>query len=400
MPKGEGKGAKGSDEVVYEPYDVPGSEKDFESDYEEAMEDREHAAEVERPYYESEAVESAIEKAVEKQKGKQRDRVEIVSPEEEEPVPSKGTRENVFLYINTGIGQYTLVDHPFDSKAEATKYAKEVYPDTKYKAMTETEVKAYMAKLEKRAERVEKVKEGAKKAGADVAEAGRYVGRGLKRMATPVGRASMDVARSHGMTREQMEPRIKQAWGVPPYEEQPRGRPPISRPKYPPTNKYGRPMQPLRAPDFEPAKPPESYEREIQRRQEEEQAYRESYRQPRIQQQPRSRFRIQAPPQRRTGFHIPPGGGVFGSRIQPPKKGPFEQTRRGPAPKPPFKSMKFDFSGGMHMARPHWVGGQPRLRRPYEEEQQIKKKVKKISRRAKTKKTKIKKKSKKKKGKK
>jgi len=398
MPKGRGKEYQSeSDEAVYEPYDVPGSEADFESDYEEAMEDREHAEEEEPAYYGSEETGSAIDRAIEKQKQKQRERVEVVPPEEEpvpESTPSKGYDESIFLYINTGIGKYTLVDHPFDSKAEAAKYAKEIYPDTKYKAMTETEVKAYMEKMAKRAERVEKVKEGAIKAGEATAEAGRYVGRGLKRIATPVGRASMGVARSQGMTREQMQPRIERAWGVPPYEEQPRGRPPIYREKYPPHTKYGAPSKPIRTPNFEPARAPPSYEQEIRRTQEEERAYRESY---------RPRFNFGQPQQRRTGFHIPAGGGVFGGRVQVPERGPYEQERRGPVPRTPFKPMRFNFGGGMHMARPHWVGRQPRLRRPYEEEQLSQQKAAKISRRAKKKvksKKNPKKKSKKKKGKK
>jgi len=381
-----------SDEAVYEPYDVPGSEADFESDYEEAMEDREHAEEVEEPvYYGSEETGAAIDRAIERQKEKQRERVEVVPPEPEpepEPAPSKGYGEAIFLYINTGIGKYTLVDHPFDSKAEAAKYAKEIYPDTKYKAMTETEVKAYMAKLEKRAERVEKVKEGAKKAGEEIGEAGRYVGRGLKRIATPVGRASYDVARSHGMTREQMEPRIKQAWGVPPYEQQPVGRPPIYRDRYPPLTKYGAPSRPIRTPNFEPARAPPSYEKEIRRTQEEEKAYRESY---------RPRFNFQQPPVRRTGFHIPAGGGVFGSRIRQPERQSFEPVSRTP-PRTPFKPMKFNFGGGMHMARMHYAGRPPgwqpgrQYQPPQEEPSKKRFKKKKIK--------KSKKKSKKKKGKK
>ena len=252
-----------------------------------------------------------------------------------EPKRKLGTGEPIYLYIRTGIGTYTVVDRPFDSHIEARQYADENFKGTKYKTMSETDIKNYLEKLEKKREKIqqakEKVVEGAKKI------VKRDVKPRIKRYAQAGLEASYDVAQAQGMTRPQMEPRIRESWGV---EE----RAPVKQPP-PPEPKIRQPSKPVRrAPAYQPSRPP-----------------RMAFGAP-----PRPTGRINIPQQRRTRINIPPGGGVFrGPSRMPvrPRESPYARRRiktkpafkRTPIKPTPPKQPGPIRAGGLHKAELHMI---------------------------------------------
>jgi len=271
--------------------------------------------------------------------------VEKARVEEAPPQRPMGTGEPIYLYIKTGLGTFTVVERVFGSRIEAGQFAEQNFPDKAYKTMSEAEIKVYIQaqedkqvkrteRKERRTERVEKVK-GKLKEGAEKVEKG--FGKGLEkaihgvtrepapriRRATAPARApvrqprvrrpgvseyagqatgafleaSRDVAGTHGMTRETMEPEIRQAWGV-----------------------EGRPRQ--RAP-YRPPGPPRS--------------------------------RMGAPPQQRPKIYIPPGGGVFGRPSQQRRAIGQPPRQRTNIPRPPQQRSRMNFGGGLHSAKLHMI---------------------------------------------
>jgi len=354
MPKGKGKGATGSDEAVFDnpyatEYDVPGATKDEAENEMDKIEDEREAAREEG--YMSPEFEAALDRAVDKQKARvEQAEPPMAEPEyvpEPEPAPAPIARpkagEPVYLYLKTGLGTYTIVDQTFPSKAEAKQFAEANFPNEKLKIMTQKDIDTYMAKQQARAEKVEETVESAKRVG-------RQVKTGAKRVAGGFVRASEDVAYQKGMHRAKMEPRIRQAWGVQPYPGQ-KPQPIQPQPQEPQPQEQQRPRMGFQQPQ--------------QRR-------------PRMNFGPppqQKRTRINIPQQKRTRLNIPMGGNVFqprGFRPRPP--GP-QKSQKPRGQHPQQKPMRFNFDG-LHSARPNWVGRQPKLRQPYEEIEEVKKKTK------------------------
>jgi len=193
-----------------------------------------------------------------------------------EPVSNSSFSETVYLYINTGLGKYSLVDHPFVSKADAAKYANKVYPNTKFKTLTQTEVQAYTAKQERKTVKNEAIKTKVKGAsmGASVAIEKAY--QELKKNnAAPTDRKVAPRPAPRPAPRSRTRHMVGESWGTPlagyprhpggpyyPEEEYAMGVPApppqrspytqsfyrYQRQPYPSVNKYGRPKQPLRSP--------------------------------------------------------------------------------------------------------------------------------------------------------
>ena len=355
---------------------VPGSEEGYPV-YEPAREEQEYMAES----ADKEKIESIIERkrlersAEEDIAEDEADYAEDVARARKEEAPARplGTGEPIYLYIKTGLGTYTVVEKVFGSRIEAGQFAEQNFPDKAYKTMSEAEIKLYMQAQEdkqaRRAERVEKVK-GKLKEGAEKVEKG--FGKGLekaihgvtreepsqpriRRAPAPAPRprvrrpgvseyagqatgafleASRGVARSNRMTRETMEPEIRQAWGV---EERPQQRAP-----------------------YRPPGPP----------------------------RPRMGFQQ---PQQRSRIYIPPGGGVFTpprSRIQPESpQSPFQ--RRPIRTAPAFG--RTPIRGGLRKAELHMItprGISTGRRPPPQQAPQPKKKIKRRKKSGKRKKNK------------
>jgi len=336
MPKGLKRGAQGSDEVEF---DMPGSSKDLEEDLEDRFEDDIHTEEVERPYYETPETEAVIDKALSQ-------RIKKKQPPPEEPVKSK-PREPIYLYIKTGLGEYTLVEQPFNTKTEAKEYAAEVYPDTKTKIMTQAQLDAYVKKMKKKALTKEEIKE-------DIKQGAKALGRGAQIQTGRVGKgfleASRDVAASKRFTREYIEPEVRHAWGVDQKPPVPQRQEPQPEQPYRPPQRESRINIPQGGGVFGP-KP-----------------RRQGFRQP-----PRQSRGINIPQQKRTHINIPEGGGVFKS----PRSGikPKQPKKPGPAfGQSPIKPRSFNFG-----PKPKWVGRPQQLRYPYEEIEESKSKVKKYN---------------------
>ena len=267
-----------------------------------------------------------------------------------EPRPL-GTGEPIYLYIQTGVGTYTVVDTVFNSRIEARQFAESNFPNQKYKVMTEKDIEDYMNKLQQKQEVVDKTIAKAREVGGEVKEGGRRVAGGFLR-------ASRDVAASHGMTRETMEPRIQRAWGVqgpvkeplPPEPSKVQPKPPEPAPPAPEQPRRGFGIQP-------PQRKPMGFG-----------------------QPQRPRGGINIPQQKRMRINIPPGGGVFGRpRPMNPQANPQQQSRNVRIPPGggvfnPGRGM-----GGMPSARPHVItpgGVKPMGYREPPKEQPKKKKSK------------------------
>ena len=93
----------------------------------------------EYPEYEGE--ESIEEDIEEDEKG-------VESPERDEP-PRFKSEEPILLYIRTGVGTYSVVDRPFDSRVAASHFAEENFPGEKYKIYTQSEAVAEGEKQQK-----------------------------------------------------------------------------------------------------------------------------------------------------------------------------------------------------------------------------------------------------------
>jgi len=269
----------------------------------------------------------------------------------ETPRPEKRFKaeEPILLYIRTGIGTYTVVDNQFGSRVEATRFAEENYPGSKYKVMTVSQAVAEGEKQQKRMEKIQQAKEKAREklAGAKqriTTATKREVQPRVKRYARAGLEASYDVARSHGMTRPQMEPEIRQAWGV----EQ---------------------RAPIREPERAPPQP--AYQQRM------------GFRPP---QRPRGGINI--PQQPRMRLNIPQGGGVFRSRRLAPDspESPFapRPIRTSPAfaktgikPVRPYRAPGIR-AGGLHKAEMHMITsrGISTGRRPPPQPEQNKKRKK------------------------
>ena len=302
------------------------------------------------------------------------------------PKPKKklGTGEKIYLYISSSPGVYSLAEQTFDSRIEAGQWAEENYGDTPYQTMSASEVKVYVAKLQKQQEQMEKAKK-------KVVSGAKTVGRGLKRVGGGMAKASEAMAQRHGMTRPQVQRRIQPQSGInisigSGTGMMPRPGQPLQqqRPEQPRTTRYGRPLQPLRTPRSQPYKPPEPFHPK-----------RMSMQPPQPQ---RSRFHMpltegQPYPQRTKRFNIP-AEGPFKSRYRQPSEQPF-QSRLQPRDSP-IKSKKFDFGGGLHIARPHFVGGRDQPRTPQAVQEAAPAPIKKKKKIRKPTKKKTKKKSKKK----
>ena len=229
--------------------------------------------------------------------------------------------EPILLYIRTGVGTYTVVDKQFGSRVEATRFAEENYKGTKYKVMALSEAVAEGQKQQARMEKIQQAKEKAKEkiVGGAKRIAQVEVKPRVKRYAQAGLEASYDVARAQGMTRPQMEPRIREAWGV---EE----RRAVQRP-------------PPRAPPGPP----------------------------------RQRMGFGAPPRRRTGIYIPPGGGVFapsrGRGIRPESpQSPFQRRPIRTAPafgRTPIRGMR---RAELHMITPRGISTGRRYPQPEPEQ--------------------------------
>jgi len=336
MPKGRGKEYQGLDETSFEP---PEESTGYEAGPEESQKIEDIIARRRKPEP-TPAPEPTPEPAVR---------------------PSRkplGTGEPIYLYISTGLGQYTLVDRQFDSRIEANQYAETNFPKTKTKIMSETEVKGYLEKLARRQAKTEAVKEYAK-------EKVTATGRGLKQAAVEMARptipevrryaggflkASEGVARQAGFTRQQMEPEIRRAWGVSPgpYAQQP-------------------PPEQQQLPIQQPARP--AYQQPIRQPYQPPRQSRPPY-QPQRQQH---RFTIQQP---RSTFHF-----------APPSDRPFQPLRMQAKPvfgrtqvrQQPQQSQHFNL-GGLHMARPHFVGGRQHQQPQQPQQSQPRKKRHKKSR--------------------
>ena len=137
MPKGRGKEYQNSDEAVY---DVPGSEKDIEGDIEDYEKDEELAERVEEPlgYEAGEEEREKMESIISR---RQREPVPEPAPE---PTKRFAAGEPIYLYIQTSLGTYQVVDRTFDSRVEASRFAEENYKGTPYKTMNEADIKKYM----------------------------------------------------------------------------------------------------------------------------------------------------------------------------------------------------------------------------------------------------------------
>jgi len=324
--------------------------------------------EEEKPYYETEEVESAIDKAISKHK-KKKETVEaepIAEPyPEPEPMPnapepkprvrSFGTGENIYLYVKTGLTSYTLVDKTFPSRIEAGQYAESNFPNKKYKTLTQTELKAYMEKQAKRQQQIESTKESAKELGRKTKRGGSQIARGFLR-------ASEDQAQKYGMTRRTMEPEIRSGWGVPRRPE------PAYREPEPEYDVYEEPA-PRPQPRPEPRRAPPPREE------------RPAWTPPKSPFKPMRGRPAPQQPQRRTRINIPPGGGVFNPRGigRPPPENPKGKIQQ------PRQRTRFDIPTGFRSVKPHWVGRQPYFREPYEEKQRVKEKTRKVASRTKKK---------------
>jgi len=263
---------------------------------------------------------------------------EVETPSE----PRFKAEEPILLYIKTGIGTYTVVDQPFDSRVAARQFAEEKFPGTKHKVLTQSEAVAEGEKQQKRIDKIQQSKEKALLKAKQTARAGLE--------------SSVDVARSVGMTRPQMEPRIRQAWRAPPqqpYQQSPGINIQIGTQQQQP--------QPEPTPDYspEPTEAPHRHHRP-------ERPYR-----------PPQTFKVRPGMQMRTPYRaprlaIPPGGGVF----KPPRRAPTPEERRLRIPKgasvydkparvpteSPFKRRQFDFSG-LHMITPRGIKSTARRQR-------------------------------------
>jgi len=277
-----------------------------------------------------------------------------------EPRPL-GTGEPIYLYIKSGVGTYTVVDTVFNSRIEASQFAEENFPNQKYKVMTEKDIENYMAKMQKRQERIDQTVESAKQVGREV------VG-GAKKVAGGFARASRDVAAHQGMTRETMEPRINRMWGAQPRRPPVQG-PVVKEPQQPNINiQVGN-----RGVETKPPKEPEpEYEEEYEPRG-------QPYRRPTMRMQPPTKpMRFGQPPRQRMKINIPPGGGVFG---QPrPIRGHPQQQGRINIPEGGGVFRPRGGMGGMPKARPHVItpyGVKPMGYRPPPRQEQPKKKSKK-----------------------
>jgi len=373
MPKGRGKEYQGSDETSFEPPEEP-------TGYEAGQE-------------ESQKIENIIAR---------RRKPEPTPTPAPEPTPEPvarpprkplGTGEPIYLYISTGLGQYTLVDRQFNSRVEAHQYAETNFPKTKTKIMSETEVKGYLEKLARRQAKTEAVKEYAK-------EKVTATGRGLKQAAVEMARpavpevrryaggflrASEGVARQAGFTRQQMEPEIRRAWGVSPgpYAQEPTEDETIAMEGTPISDSILKPDRSISwtlvnyngkiytlSRSGSPSVPivkayagRSVYDENMKRYQPARPAYQQPTRQPyQPPQQPRPPYQ---PQQQQRRFTIQQPRSTF--HFAPPSDRPFQPLRMQAKPvfgrtqvrQQPQQSQHFNL-GGLHMARPHFVGGRPR----------------------------------------